>query len=53
MVTSAQCVDREAIGWCCSLSGHEDQALASPDGKKLGLILEAPTSQAVVLHDVR
>ena len=26
---------------------------ASPDGKKLGLILEAPTSEAVLLHDVR
>ncbi len=25
----------------------------SPDGKKLGLILEAPTSEAVLLHDVR
>ncbi len=25
----------------------------SPDGKKLGFILEAPTSEAVLLHDVR
>jgi serine/threonine protein kinase len=25
----------------------------SPDGKNLGLILEAPTSEAVLLHDVR
>jgi hypothetical protein len=25
----------------------------SPDGKKLGLILESPTSEAVLLHDVR
>jgi Tol biopolymer transport system component len=25
----------------------------SPDGKKLGLILEAPTSEAVLLHDVQ
>jgi len=25
----------------------------SPDGKKLGLILEAPTSEAVLLHDIR
>jgi hypothetical protein len=25
----------------------------SPDGKKLGLILETPTSEAVLLHDVR
>jgi len=25
----------------------------SPDGKKLGLILETPTSEAIVLHDVR
>jgi serine/threonine protein kinase len=25
----------------------------SPDGKRLGLILEAPTSEAVLLHDVR
>jgi hypothetical protein len=26
---------------------------SSPDAKKLGLILEAPTSEAVLLHDVR
>ena len=25
----------------------------SPDGKKLGLILETPTSEAIVLRDVR
>ena len=25
----------------------------SPDGKKLGLILESPTSEAVLLRDVR
>jgi Tol biopolymer transport system component len=49
-----QALDTAIPGKVASLPGRTVNWIRpSPDGKKLGLILEAPTSEAVLLHNVK